>query len=386
MSADVQRIPTFDVPTAETLGRIDLDRPVLRYAGNPILTCHDVNRVWTAPGLKVKTVHNAGVTRYGGEVVMLFRSHLRCGISVLGIARSEDGLKGWRVDPEPAMLPCRQNDLFADGVDQARLIENEAGGIEDPRISMIDDTFFITYSAYHALVKDRVRVSLATTTDFLTFRRYGPLLERDMRNVVIFPEAIGGKFVGLFRPNNTAGAGDAGGACAEILIGTADRIESNRWEIRPEPLIRTGGGPSACSDKIGPGAPPIKTRHGWLNIFHGVRSTMDGNPYVLGVALHDLARPQDVEVSAIPILLPSRGDCKVADTDYVHVPNVVFTCGALKRDDGTILIYYGGCDTVMNVGLSHEDVLAELCRLYPMNRGDGRAAYDFRLGLSGRTY
>ncbi len=386
MSADVQRIPTFDVPTAETLGRIDLDRPVLRYAGNPILTCHDVNRVWTAPGLKVKTVHNAGVTRYGGEVVMLFRSHLRCGISVLGIARSEDGLKGWRVDPEPAMLPCRQSDLFADGVDQARLIENEAGGVEDPRISMIGDTFFITYSAYHALVKDRVRVSLATTTDFLTFRRYGPLLERDMRNVVIFPEAIGGKFVGLFRPNNTAGAGDAGSACAEILIGTADRIESNRWEIRPEPLIRTGGGPSACSDKIGPGAPPIKTRHGWLNIFHGVRSTMDGNPYVLGVALHDLARPQDVEVSAIPILLPSRGDCKVADTDYVHVPNVVFTCGALKRDDGTILIYYGGCDTVMNVGLSHEDVLAELCRLYPMNRGDGRAAYDLRLGLSGRTH
>ncbi len=386
MSVDAQRIPTFDVPTAETLGRIDLDTPVLRYAGNPILTCHDVNRVWTAPGLKVKTVHNAGVTRYRGEVLMLFRSHLRCGISVLGIARSEDGLKGWRVDPEPAMLPCRQSDLFADGVDQARLIENEAGGVEDPRISMIGDTFFITYSAYHALVKDRVRVSLATTTDFLTFRRYGPLLERDMRNVVIFPEAIGGKFVGLFRPNNTAGAGDAGGACAEILIGTADRIESNRWEIRPEPLIRTGGGPSACSDKIGPGAPPIKTRHGWLNIFHGVRSTMDGNPYVLGVALHDLARPQDVEVSAIPILLPSRGDCKVADTDYVHVPNVVFTCGALKRDDGTILIYYGGCDTVMNVGLSHEDVLAELCRLYPMNRGDGRAAYDLRLGLSGRTY
>ncbi len=386
MSVDVQRIPTFDGPTAEAIGGIDLDRPVLRFAGNPILTCHDVNRVWTAPGLKVKTVHNAGVARYRGKVLMLFRSHLRCGISVLGIARSEDGLKGWRVDPEPAMLPCRHSDLFAEGADQAQLIENEAGGIEDPRISRIGDTFFITYSAYHALVKDRVRVSLATTKDFLTFRRHGPLLERDMRNVVIFPETIDGKFVGLFRPNNTAGAGDVGGACTEILIGTADRIESNRWEIRPEPLMRTGGGPSACSDKIGPGAPPIKTRHGWLNIFHGVRSTMDGNPYVLGVALHDLARPQDVEVSAIPILLPSRCDCEVADTDYVHVPNVVFSCGALKRDDGTILIYYGGCDTVMNVGLSHEDVLAELCRAYPMNRADGRAAYDLRLGLSGRTY
>ena len=77
MSAEVQRTTTFDAPTAETVGHIDLDTPVLRYAGNPILTCHDVNRAWAAPGLKVKTVHNAGVARYRGEVLMLFRSHLR---------------------------------------------------------------------------------------------------------------------------------------------------------------------------------------------------------------------------------------------------------------------------------------------------------------------
>ena len=76
------------------------------------------------------------------------------------------------------MLPCREGDLFADGVDRARLVENEAGGVEDARISKIGDTFFVTYSAYHARMKDRVRVSLATTTDFNAFTRHGPSSKR----------------------------------------------------------------------------------------------------------------------------------------------------------------------------------------------------------------
>ena len=51
-------------------------------------------------------------------------------------------------------------------------------------------------------------------------------------------------------------------------------------------------------------------------------------------------------------------------TDYLHVPNVVFSCGAVRKDDGTILIYYGGCDTVMNLGATHEDILIKLCEKY----------------------
>jgi predicted GH43/DUF377 family glycosyl hydrolase len=386
MSVDVVRPCTFDTLTSETLERIDPATPVLRFAGNPILTCHDVNRVWEPAALKVKTVHNAGIAEFGDEVLMLFRSHLRNGTSVLGIARSADGIRDWRVDPGPAMLPCREGDAFAEGADRRQLIENEAGGVEDPRITRIGDTYYVTYSAYLADVKDRVRVSLATTRDFVTFTRHGPVLEQDTRNVVIFPEPIGGRFVGLFRPNDDAASGDVGGAFTEIRIGTTQRIQSHRWEIREKPLFITGGGPSAFSDKIGPGAPPFKTPHGWLSIFHGVRATMDGHPYVLGVALHDLAHPEQVQASAIPILFPSRSDCAVPETDYVHVPNVVFTCGTVRRDDGTILIYYGGNDTVMNLAVSHEDTLAELCRAYPMDPARGQPAFDIRRGLSRGTY
>jgi predicted GH43/DUF377 family glycosyl hydrolase len=371
--------------STEPFAAATLKDPVARHPGNPILTCHDVNRAWRSPALHVKTVHNAGIAELDGRVVMLFRSHLRNGISVLGTARSDDGIGGWQVDREPAMLPCVEGDDFAEGTEPAELIENEAGGVEDPRIARIAGTYFITYSAYHARIKDRVRVSLATTTDFVSFVRHGPVLDRDMRNVVVFPEPIGGRYVGLFRPNDTT-SGAVGGTFTEIRMGTTGRLEANEWTIEDRPLLRTGGGPSAFADKIGPGATPLKTPHGWLNLFHGVRATMDGTPYVLGAALHDLEDPGRMRASAIPILFPSRADCRVADTDYVHVPNVVFTCGALRRDDGTILIYYGGYDTVMNVGASHEDVLAELCRRFPLDPETGLPAYDVRHDLADRAF
>ncbi len=345
--------------------KVDLYKPVIRFGFNPVLTCHDVNRAWDDPKLQVVTVHNAGISRYDDEVIMLFRSHLRNGISVIGLARSKNGITGWKVDPLPALMPADENSDFAEGADMDMLIENEAGGVEDPRISNIDGTYYITYSAYHGTEKDRVRVSLATTQDFKTYKRFGPVLDRDMRNVVIFPEKINGRYISLLRPNDNAEEEQTGGVFKEILMAYSDDITKNIWQVDAIPVMKQGGGPSAFGDKIGPGATPVKTRHGWLNIFHGVRKTMDGNPYVLGVALHDLENPRKLKVSNIPVLFPTKADCRVPETDYIHVPQVVFTCGALRRDDGTIYIYYGGNDTVMNLAFSHEDILAELCLRYP---------------------
>jgi predicted GH43/DUF377 family glycosyl hydrolase len=170
--------------------------------------------------------------------------------------------------------------------------------------------------------------------------------------------------------------GDVGGIFTQIRIGYAAEWRSNTWNIAEEPVIRAGGGPSAFSNKIGPGAPPVKTSKGWLSIFHGVRTTMDGNPYVLGVALHDHDDPARVRVSSIPILFPTKVDCRVEEDEYVHVPNVVFTCGAVYRNDGSILIYYGGNDTVMNVGISHEDVLIALCEHYGQDAKTGELLYE----------
>ncbi|MFC1679611.1 glycosidase [Elusimicrobiota bacterium] len=363
---------------------VDLNHPVHRFPGNPLLSALDVNKEWADPGLRVTTVHNAGAASYGGETIMLFRSHLRSGMSVLGIARSADGMDKWRVDARPALLPAREEDTFAPGTDKHALIEAESGGVEDPRITRLGDTYLITYSAYHSRIKNRVRVCLASTSNFKAFTRWGPVLDRDMRNVVIFPEKIRGRYAALFRPNDTT-AGDVGGIFTGIRIGFGEDWRTCAWDIPKDPIIRSGDGPSAISDKIGPGAPPLKTPHGWLSIFHGVRSTMDGNPYVLSAALHDPDDPARVKVSDIPILFPSQADCRTADEQYVHVPNVVFTCGALRKDDGTILLYYGGNDTVMNLGLTHEDVLAALCERYGRDPLTGERLYSLLHGSCLRT-
>jgi len=356
-------------------GTVSLNEPVLRYTDNPILTSHQVNDAWRTPRLQVVTVHNAGAAVVGAQTLLLFRSHLRPGLSVLGLARSDDGVTGWAVDPRPVLVPAGPGDRYGAHVDPERVAAMESGGVEDARINPVDGGgFAITYSAYDGRVPNQVRVALATTDDFAEITRHGPMLERDMRNVVLFPERIDGRYVGLFRPNDTAA--EIGGAYTQIHIGYADDLRSGPWTIEDEPIMRTGAGPSAFSDKIGPGAPPVRTRHGWLNLFHGVRTTMDGNPYVLGVALHDADDPRTVRMSSIPVLFPTRADCRVAETDYVHVPNVVFSCGMLRRADGSLLIYYSGNDTVLNLAFSHEDVLAELCLRYGQDPHTGELCYD----------
>lgn len=109
--------------------------------------------------------------------------------------------------------------------------------------------------------------------------------------------------------------------------------------------------------KIGPGATPIKTDRGWLSIYHGVFPTMDGAIYGLGVALHKLDNPAIVLGVSDSWILQPEDPWEV--TGYVH--NVVFTCGAVPEEDGSVKIYWGGADSVMCVGTAKIEDLVNLC-------------------------
>jgi predicted GH43/DUF377 family glycosyl hydrolase len=370
-------------------GTVTINEPVLRYPSNPILTCHDVNKIWgTEVRLYTYTVHNAGMAEMTGangknQTIMLFRSHIADGRSVIGKAVSDNGLDGWEVDPRPFLLPATENDVYDEGVNINAVIESEAGGVEDIRVNPVGSNLYVlTYSAYHEQITDRVKVMMAVTEDFKTVVRHGPISEQDMRNVVIFSEPDrNNKWRALLRPNDkeqeVSGSGHIGGLFGKICAGFAPS-PTGPWEIG-NVIMRSGHGPSAFQAKIGPGAPPIRTRYGWLNIFHGVRSTMAGNPYTLGVAFHDLedpTNPSKVRISAKPILMPSVSDCLVGETDYVHVPNVVFSCGALTGKDDTVAIYYGGNDTVMNVGLANIQILNEMCDVFRLSPLTGKHLYS----------
>ncbi len=298
---------------------------VTRYPNNPILTKNDVP-------YEVATVHNAGVTKYGDEYIMLFRAHKLNGRSILGLARSKDGYH-FKVEEKPFMVPATSG-IFA---------EYEAFGIEDPRITCIDGEYLITYSAYS---RHGVRIGLAKTSDWKNVERFSLITEADYRNVVIFPEKINGLYARLDRPHSEISPWSIWISYSPDLRYWGD----SRLIMNPEPYHWD-------EMKIGPGAPPIKTDKGWLSIYHGVFPTMDGNVYRLGVALHDLDDPAKIVGVGDNWILQPEEPYEI--TGYVH--NVVFTCGAVPEDDGTVKIYWGGADTVMCVGTARIDNLVDLC-------------------------
>jgi predicted GH43/DUF377 family glycosyl hydrolase len=298
---------------------------VRRYAHNPILTKRQIP-------YPVETVHNAAVVKHEGEYIMLFRSHLRTGRSIIGLARSRDGFQ-FTAESRPFLTPAREGP-FAD---------YEEFGVEDPRVTRLDDEYFITYSAYS---RCGVRIALAKTKDFASVERVSMITQADHRNVVLFPEKFGGLYARLDRPHSEIAPWSiwisySPDLCfwgrSELLI----KPETYHWDEM----------------KIGPGAPPFRTEWGWLSIYHGVFRTMDGAVYRLGVALHDLQNPAKIiGVSDSWILQPEE---PYETIGYVH--NVVFTCGAVPEPDGSVKIYWGGADTVMCVGEATVSDLVELC-------------------------
>ncbi|MBT9168741.1 MAG: 1,4-beta-mannosyl-N-acetylglucosamine phosphorylase [Syntrophomonadaceae bacterium] len=304
---------------------------VKRYEKNPILTKNDVP-------YPVVTVHNAGVVKADGRYWMIFRSHLFNGRSILGLAESSDGYL-FTVRAEPFMTPAQQG-IFA---------EYEEYGIEDPRICKIDKDFLITYSAYS---RHGVRVALAKTRDFKTVERIALITQADQRNVVLFPEKFEGRFVRLDRPHTEINPWSIWISYSPDLIHWGDskvivKPEAYHWDEM----------------KIGPGATPFKTDKGWLQIYHGVFRTMDGAVYRLGAILHDLNDPSLILGVADEWILEPEDPWEI--TGYVH--NVVFTCGTILEEDGTVKIYWGGADKVMCVGTARVSDLVDLCLQKPRN-------------------
>src|SRR3989339_1372451 len=113
--------------------------------------------------------------------------------------------------------------------------------------------------------------------------------------------------------------------------------------------------------KVGPGAPPFETATGWLSLYHGVFRTMDGAVYRLGAALPALDDPARVLGGADEWIVQPEDPWEL--TGYVH--NVVFTCGAVPEEDGTVKIYWGGADSVICVGTARIDDLLDLCQRRP---------------------
>jgi predicted GH43/DUF377 family glycosyl hydrolase len=285
----------------------------VRHPDNPILTAAD----WP---YRANVVLNPGAALVDGETVLLARVEARTGISHLTVARSSNGVDGWRIASEPLLAPSDAE-------------ETEVWGFEDARVVWVDelDRFAITCTAYGP---DGPAVFLATTTDFSSIQRHGIIKRPEDKNAALLPERVDGKWILFHRPMNAFG-----GSRGAIFLSRSTDLVS--WSL-PEPVLQPRHGAWWDSLRIGIGPPLIKTDHGWLLIYHGVKETVAGCIYRVGLAMLDLDEPTRV-LRRHPDWVFGPATTYEREGD---VPNAVFPCGfVLDETTDTVRLYYGAADT-----------------------------------------
>jgi beta-1,4-mannooligosaccharide/beta-1,4-mannosyl-N-acetylglucosamine phosphorylase len=299
---------------------------------------------------------NAGVTKFQGRYVMLFRndygvrredfapgSGKRKSFSTnIGLAFSDDG-ETWDVQPSPLPpLPLGDDALRA----------------YDPRLTVIDGRCHLCFAVDTPY---GIRGGIAVTEDFERFDVLS-LSVPDNRNFVLFPEKISGMYLRLERPFPIYGK--TGNEAFDIWCSASPDLrfwgDSN--------LLISGDEIPFCNCKMGPAAPPVKTSRGWLTTFHAVWRHEDdfrldswegvwSKEYLAGLMLLDLNDPRKiVGVYDQPLL--------VAETEYETKGfrgKVIFPGGMILEDSGEVKIYYGAADTVECMASAHVEDLIKLC-------------------------
>lgn len=349
---------------------------VRRAPENPIITSSMLRP--SRPDLEVVGVFNPGVIRHGTEVVLLLR------VAEAAVRQSDDEVAAPYFDARTGRLAVRHWAAGTPGLDTSdpRVVvfegrtwltsishirvarsrdgihfdiaespamsaatELESFGIEDPRLTLLDGTYWINYSA---VSPHGISTALASTRDFASFDRHGVIFAPPNRDVTIFPAKIEGRYAALHRPMPQG-------------IG-----EHAMWIASSPDLMAWGGHRHVASArpgfwddaKIGGGAVPFRVRTGgedaWLAVYHGVsRSPLQ---YSLGALLLDARDPGRVIArSREPILAPEASYERRGFFD-----GVVFTCGLLVEDD-VVRVYYGAADGVTAVAdLSLDEILGGL--------------------------
>jgi len=346
---------------------------VKRHAGNPLITPAMVQP--SAPGLRVRGVFNPAAVRFGDEILLLLRIAEDCeandGEVAVPVVRFEgslgrtDVLRLSRHDPEVDLRDGRfvvyRGQTYLSTLSHLRLARSQDGlhfaiderpflfpadatesfSIEDARVARIEDTCYINYTC---VSPDSWATTLVSTRDFRSVARHGIIFPPQNKDVCLFPEKIGDRYCALHRPHNS-GFGRPSIWYAE----SPDLIHwgKHRCLIRPRDNAWE-------NERIGGGAPCLKTPAGWLQIYHA--ASRDGT-YRLFTLMLDLATPGRVlKRASRPLLEP--------ETDYEtkgFFNRVVFCNGVVPFDDGRVWIYYGAADeTTCLAETTIDELLASL--------------------------
>ncbi len=301
---------------------------------NPIITPMK-NHPWEA-----KATFNPGAIYEGGKVHILYRAMSEDNTSVFGYATSADGIHIDYRHSEPVYVP---REPF-----EQKLTPGGNSGCEDPRLTKIGDTIYMLYTAYDGKHPPRIAITSIPLKKFLAgiWEWAKPVLisppEFDNKDACVFPEKVTGKYLIFHRFGNDIDIA----LVPHLNFDGKTWLEEHRWLFPRKGMWD--------SLKVGIAAPPIKTRAGWILLYHGVSE--EDHQYRVGAVLLDLKDPTKIiSRTNEPLLEPEMPYEKNG-----QIANVVFPCGAVAIGD-TIFIYYGGGDSVVGVAMVKlERIIAEL--------------------------
>jgi predicted GH43/DUF377 family glycosyl hydrolase len=296
-----------------------------RHAANPIIETADLP-------YPANSVFNPGVAQVEGETILLLRVEDLRGISHLQVARSDNGVDGWRCDDGLLLTPA---------IDRTE----EIWGCEDSRLTWLPEReeWAIAYTAYS---RRGPLVSLAFTTDFQQAWRLGPVMPPEDKDAALFPRRIGGRWAMIHRPTPLRGG-------AHIWVSYSPDLR--HWGDHAL-LVEARDGAWWDAGKIGLGPPPIETPDGWLLMYHGVHLAASGPIYRLGFALLDLEDPTVVLRRSDEWVFGPRAHYE----EKGDVDRVVFPCGwVVDPEADRVGLYYGAADTSVALATaSYQGVLA----------------------------
>ena len=315
---------------------------ITRSERNPILTRADIPHI--PPHVHdVTSVFNPGAIKINDEYLLMLRVQLRSRETFFLTARSRDG----------ASFTVSKKLVHFKGIEK---VQDRIYHMYDARITRLDGLYYIMF----ALDMDNAcQLGLGATKDFQSFDFLGIASNEDIRNGVLFPEKVGGKYLRMDRPNK---ARLEAGPTTGSTIWLSESDDLLHWTPRA-PVM--SGRFHYWDEFIGSGPPPVKTRQGWLHVYHGVAGHFgSSNIYQAGAVLLDLKDPSKVI---------GRCRCNILEPRELYeltgqVPNVVFPSGMIveeydqegfARPESPVKIYYGAADTVVGLatGTVH-DLLA----------------------------
>lgn len=285
---------------------------------------------------------------------------------VIGLLDSDDGVHFRQVGDEPVLTPA--------------MLGSEHGSVQDPRVVKIGGDYLLTYAfrpyawdsyptgvgvpesrevAYPGFSgrseENQTRSGVARSRDRVTWEHLGWVNPPDVddRNVILFPEKVGGAYLVLRRPSGFVSTQAEHEQAPSICLSRSNDLRS--W-TDPRPLLAPAF--EWESNRIGGSTPPVRTEAGWLLFYHGVE-TLDTAcrrvVYRLGAAMLDGDAPTRVIARCPEPVMEPRA---YYERFGAYIPNVIFPTAAVVAD-GELRLYYGCCDTCIALATARLDDVVE---------------------------